>query len=175
MRLYEMASPLLLLTLLGSHACRTPARAVQPEPAPTRASLYLLWRAPGGFAGTGPAVEVQDNGIMHLWTSASGLQPHRAEDWDTERLLSPAQMRELYSLLAAVDFSALPHQDDIGLECYPVLYLELGGDSEEERQIRELRYQTTAQLRPEMDQVLAWFDDELRNLPMTAPSRYCVF
>lgn len=166
-----------IAALLAIQGCRPPAQSTQQEttvaPAPSPAAVsptYLLWRAPGGIAGTGPAVEVQANGIMHAWASTSGLRPHETQGWDIELLLPPDEVDELFDLLAAVDFRALPHPTTGALECYPVLYIEY-----EDRPPITLRYTRPEQLRPEMDQVLAWFDDTLRNQPARAPSRYCVF
>jgi hypothetical protein len=130
---------------------------------------YLLWQAPGGFAGTGPAVEVHGSGIVNLWTSTDGLTLHQATGWDVQIQLSGQEIDELFLLLANVDFASLPHPINIGVECYQRLELEPCSDCEP----IVLEYELPDQLRPEMNEVYAWFDEKLANQPITPPSEFC--
>lgn len=132
---------------------------------------YLLWQAPWGFAGWGPAVEVLGSGIMHVWEQATGQTPFQTANWDREIQLSPGEVEMLLERLAQVDFAALPHPTDGWVECYPRLYLRLCSDCP----MRTLEYMLASQLQPEMNEVYAWFDERLGQDAYVSPSGYCMW
>jgi hypothetical protein len=131
-------------------------------------SGYLLWDRPGGVAGTGPALELED-GSLRLWTNTEALEPRATSDWDFETVLAPEQVNELVRLLLAVDTTDLPHEVPF-LECYPSLYFEGPGG-----ELVDLEYGGADGLLPEMRGVYDWFDALLLEVApsFVGPSAYC--
>jgi hypothetical protein len=76
---------------------------------------------------------------------------------------------DLFSRLAQVNFSSLPHPGSTGFECYPRLYLRLC----EGCAVTTLQYRVPQDLVPEMEWVWAWFDDLLGPDARTNPRNYC--
>jgi hypothetical protein len=132
-------------------------------------SGYLLWDRPGGVAGTGPALELLEDGSLRLWTNTEALGPRATLDWDFETVLAREQVDEIVRLLLAVDTTDLPHEVPF-LECYPSLYFE--GPSGE---LVDLEYGGADGLLPEMQGVYDWFDALLLEVApsFVGPSTYC--
>lgn len=132
-------------------------------------SGYLLWDRPGGVAGTGPALELLEDGSLRLWTNTEALEPRATAEWDFETVLGPEQVNELVRLLLAVDTTDLPHEVPF-LECYPSLYFEGPGG-----ELIDLDYGGADGLLPEMQGVYDWFDALLLEVApsFVGPSAYC--
>lgn len=129
----------------------------------------MLWQAPGGFAGTGPAVRVEDNGAVSIWTSVSELSLDGPSPAPDRRLaLSSYVVESLFSRWSRVDRRGLPHAPNVSSDCYPSVTARRCATCEAET----LRYQGPAQLTPEMNEVWGWFEE---NLPDAQPGRYCAF
>jgi hypothetical protein len=135
-------------------------------------AAYLAWLAPGGFAGTGPAVVVCEKGWADTWTNVSSFPvetpPSSATGTNT---ISTAQADDLFARLAAVDLASLPHTTTVTAECYPSLYLRTCAGCA----AKTLSYNVAAQLVPEMEQVWLWFDQLLGASAATNPRNYCNF
>jgi hypothetical protein len=134
---------------------------------------YLAWDAPGGVAGTGPAVVVSGKGWADTWDSVAGFcldspetPPSNATGTYT---LTKTQTDDLFSRLAAVNVSSLPHSSSLNYECYPVLYFRLC----EGCATTTLEYHVPQQLEPEMDPVWLWFDQLLTASANTNPRNWC--
>jgi hypothetical protein len=132
---------------------------------------YLLWGAPGGFAGTGPALEVLSDGTVHLWEQASQPQPHKTSGWKTTVQLTPSETKAFFALLAAVNFSNLPHSGGPNFECYPFFYYEPCAKCA----AKKVSYDNAGNLKPEMDAVYAWLDKRLQSTTISLPSTYCLW
>jgi hypothetical protein len=133
---------------------------------------WLTWDSPGGVAGTGPAVVVGP-GFMDTWDSTSGWpNPEQPPSSATKTYsLTTAQTDDLFTRLAAVDYSSLPHPSG-WVECYPTLYVRLCKGCTP----RILGYNVPADLLPEMESVFAWFDQYLAASTLrTNPRNYCNF
>ncbi len=129
----------------------------------------MLWQAPGGIVGWGPAVMVSSDGTVRFWTNRRGFTLDDAlsvAPARTERV-SIADVDELFDLWTRVDTSMLPHAGRGG-ECYPVAYVQLmrGG------RVTDLRYTTPMSLLPEMSGVWGWFE---RRYAGDGPQAYCAF
>jgi len=135
--------------------------------------VYVLWKAPGGAAGTGPALELLEDGTLRLWEQTSGLTPHGTADWDYEFTLSHNEQLELVNLLSDIDYGSLPHPE-AGGECYPTYYFESTVQS-----TVTLGYGSASALSPEFDTVYGWIDAYITaNAPdyqAWPPSSYCLF
>ncbi len=84
--------------------------------------------------------------------------------------LSRAQTDDLFSRLASVNFSVLPHAGSPNcIEAYPMLYFRLCQDCA----ATTFGYGTASQLSPEMDQVWAWFDQVIGASANTNPHNWC--
>ncbi len=133
--------------------------------------LLILWDAPAGAAGTGPIIELNRDGTLHLWQNAQFLQNARdlPVRWDIELQLSASQVEEIVSLMQAVDSAALPHETPF-IECYPHLYFDPDGD------VIELQYGNAESMLPEMQEVYDWFDTLLLSEApdQIRPSQYCL-
>lgn len=158
------------LAVPGSDLRITPVDALPPD-APLTTEGYLLWQAPGGFAGTGPAIELLRTGVLRIWKATSQLTPHQTAKWDRELALDPKDVRDLFALLRAVDYSKLPHKTGQWNECYPVFYFEPCTKCKSV----ELRYTTASELLPEMKAVYAAFDVPLKGLLYEPPSGFCPY
>jgi hypothetical protein len=138
--------------------------------APTDPSAYLAWQAPGGGAGTGPAVVVSGAGWADTWNNTPGFSPETPPSSATGTYtLTGAQTDDLFARLVAVNLSSLPHPTTLGYECYPRLYFRLCASCA----TTTLDYDVPQQLGPEMDPVWLWFDQLLGTGTGTNPRTYC--
>jgi len=132
---------------------------------------YLLMQAPAGYAGLGPAVEVQGSGRLRAWKSAPSLQPHPSliPEPDLDVTLSPGQLRGIFDALDAVSWSGLPHKGGSGWECYPTLHYErVAGQA-----TIELQYTAAHELLPELQTVYTLLGAILKPKQIAAPADYC--
>ena len=135
-------------------------------------AAYLAWQAPGGFAGTGPAVAVCGRGWADTWTNVSSFPAETPPSSATGTYtITSTQSDDLFTRLAAVNLASLPHASTTGAECYPALYLRTCATCA----ARTLSYNVAAQLVPEMEQVWLWFDQLLGASAATNPRNYCNF
>jgi hypothetical protein len=133
-------------------------------------AAYLAWTAPGGFAGTGPAVVVCGRGWADTWTSVSSFPVETPPSSATGTYTVPtAQTDDLFTRLSAVDLASLPHATTTSAECYPALYFRSCATCAG----KTLSYKVAAQLVPEMEQVWSWFDQLLGASAATNPRNYC--
>jgi hypothetical protein len=137
----------------------------------------LAWQAPGGFTGMGPMLLIDGSGLARFWEANRGLYDladpgewDRA-DWDYMEELGADAANELFSSLASVDFSNLPHPPTIVGECYPSLKLRLCETCE----ILSLDYSAARDLLPELASTYRWIDERLCRGIDTAmlPGAYC--
>jgi hypothetical protein len=131
---------------------------------------YVLWQAPGGVAGTGPALELLEDGSLRLWQRTDPFSVRDTSGWDLALSLTPEENDELIGLFLAVDDSDLPHDVPFA-ECYPRVYFEGPGDA-----LMQIQYDGAAALSPEFDEVYAWLSSYLAaNAPgyTTVPAVYC--
>jgi hypothetical protein len=83
---------------------------------------------------------------------------------------SRAQTDELFSRLAQVNFSVLPHPGSGScIEAYPALYFRLCQDCA----ATTFKYDSASRLSPEMDPVWAWFDQLIGASANTNPHNWC--
>ncbi|HEX7507543.1 MAG TPA: hypothetical protein VF550_12270, partial [Polyangia bacterium] len=135
-------------------------------------AAYLAWLAPGGFAGTGPAVVVCGRGWADTWTTVNSFPPEVPPSSATGTYtVTTTQADDLFSRLALVDLTSLPHATTIAAECYPTLYLRTCATCA----ATTLSYHVAAQLLPEMERVWMWFDQLLGASAATNPRNYCNF
>jgi len=146
---------------------------IPPREPPRHPDALLLWSAPGGFAGTGPALRITGGGSAAFvgeapydlaWESAT---PDHAEE------LGIDAADELFDMLEAVDWSGLPHGGGGGADCYPSFYLRMCEGCDE----IVLTYHTPGQLEPELTEVYSWLVTRLcRGLErQQLPDSYCVW
>ena len=150
---------------------------------PRRPDAYLAWQAPGGFAGTGPAITVSGNGEVNMWGEIDGFPPAEGPEQvpRTTYVLSETSVDELFGRWAATDTSTLPHATSWA-ECYPSVWVRLctdeGTDECAPTEINEDYYRAEA-LAPEMEAVWQWFDAVLPSSLETPhdnnPRGYCAF
>ncbi len=135
--------------------------------------VYVLWQAPGGAAGTGPALELLEDGTLRLWEQTAALTAHDTTGWDYEFSLGFEEQLELVNLLSDVDYAALPHPAT-GWECYPSYHFESSAQS-----AVSLDYGSASALRPELDAVYVWLDAFVTarapDYQSWLPSSYCEF
>jgi hypothetical protein len=137
------------------------------------AGARMLWQAPGGFAGTGPAVMVDADGTVRLWESASGVTLASPSEPTRTLHVTAGQAADLFARWAAVDRTGLPHSGG-SADCYGVASYR-PCDAIDCR-VESVMFQTAAQLSPELDPVRQWFDDVVVDRSTAAyPSRYCRF
>jgi hypothetical protein len=137
---------------------------------PSYPNAYLAWQAPGGVAGTGPAVVVGGQGWADTWENVKGFSPETPPSSATGTYtLTRTQADDLFSRLASVNVSSLPHPTTLGYECYPRLYFRLC----EGCATTTLNYPAPQALAPEMDPVWLWFDQLLGKDAFTNPRSYC--
>jgi hypothetical protein len=133
--------------------------------------VYVLWQAPGGGAGTGPALELLEDGTLRLWEQTTEFAPRDTTGWDHEFSLTFNEQLELVNLLSDVDYASLPHPATGG-ECYPSYYFASTVQS-----TVTLDYGKASALSPEFDTVYAWLDAYITtNAPdyqSWRPSSYC--
>jgi hypothetical protein len=126
---------------------------------PSPSGSYLLWQ--GSFRDTavgavGAALEVFADGTVNLWAGTTGLQPHATDHWSTQLSLPTADVMQLFTLLANVDFGILPHEGT-EVDCKNRLYLELNPQAPP----TTITYKSANNLRPEMDAVYRWMEQHL--------------
>jgi hypothetical protein len=135
----------------------------------TYPTAYLSWEAPGGAAGTGPAVVV-GSGWADTWDNVVGFSPETPPSSATGTYtLSTTQTDDLFARLASVNMSSLPRATTLGYECYPRLYFRLCTGCA----ATTLNYSVPQQLAPDMDPVWLWFDQLLGASASTNPRSYC--
>jgi len=117
----------------------------------------LIWTAPGGFAGLGPALVIEGNGLAQHWSSSPGDPDPASTSPDYEKNLGTEETDELFRMLEAINYSALPHETMPGWDCYPSLQLSLCEGCETIR----LDYNGVEELRPEMNLVYSWLNERL--------------
>ena len=139
-------------------------------------TAWLAWELPGGAAGTGPAVVVSaSTGWAGTWDNVAGFlgsssSPRPTTEANQNYSPSRAQTDDLFSRLAQVNFSVLPHPGSAScIEAYPALYFRLCQDCA----ATTFRYDSASQLSPEMDPVWAWFDGVLGATANTNPHNWC--
>lgn len=123
---------------------------------PSPSNSYLLWQGLFGKTGVGAALEVFADGTVNLWAGTTGLQPHKTQNWSTQLKLPNADVMDLFTLLANVDFSILPHAGT-EIDCQNKLYLELNP----QRPPILIDYKNANNLKPEMDAVYQWIEQHL--------------
>jgi hypothetical protein len=134
---------------------------------------YILWQAPGGYAGQGPAVEILADGTVRLWDQISEQQAGKTAGWKKELKLSD-QVQQLFFLLDSIKTRDLPHKGSSGGECYPMLVYRPCANCAKQT----IRYNVPADLLPEMQPVYNWFKDVLAKEVGSStelPPSYCPF
>lgn len=150
------------------NACPPDRPFIAEGPCPSRGAV-MLWQAPGGFAGTGPAVRVEDSGAVSIWNSTVELTLDGPSPAPDRRLtLSSSVAEALFTRWSRVDRRGLPHAPNVSSDCYPSVTVRRCATCAAET----LRYQGPAQLTPEMNEVWGWFGE---NVPDAQPGRYCAF
>lgn len=133
----------------------------------------MLWQAPGGFAGTGPAVMVDADGTVRVWENSHGVDLASPSTPTRTLHVSEAAARTLFARWSMVDRSALPHSG-VGGECSGRASYRACGDAS--CRVEQVMFTNAAQLAPEMDGVRMWFDDNLAGETSSAhPASYCRF
>lgn len=138
-------------------------------------TAYLAWEVPGGVAGTGPAIVVNaSDGWVGTWDNVAGFlgSPTPVTPSNPTRIqsLTRGQTDNLFSRLASVNVSSLPHPMSIDFhEAYPALYFRLCQDCA----ATTLKYESAKQLAPEMDPVWLWFDQVLGADSLSNPRDWC--
>jgi hypothetical protein len=139
-------------------------------------TAFLAWEAPGGAAGTGPAVLVQGIGYAITWDNVPGFIGSTPDTGPTSGVssgnysLTRAQTDDLFTRLAAVNISVLPHAMSISFhEMYPRLYFRLCQDCA----ATALTYDSAKQLVPEMEPVWSWFDGLVGATANANPRNWC--
>lgn len=150
------------------NACPPDRPFVSMGPCPDRGAV-MLWQAPGGFAGTGPAVRVRSDGEVWIWRSAPELMLTGTTPIpDSTLRVSPELAADLFTRWDRVNLSGLPHGPSAAADCYPSVTVQRCATCMPVR----LRYTSPAQLSPEMTEVWAWFD---ANAPASRPRTFCAF
>lgn len=145
-----------------------PPRDVAPPTSPY-ADAWMVWQAPGGFAGTGPAVLVRGSGEVQTWASVSGFDPSGTPPaGSTRTTLGFGFADALFAAWNGASTALLPHGTGTSSECYPTVSVRLCATCVVQRHT----YNSADQLLPELRQVFDWF---ARNVPGTNPERFCRF
>lgn len=134
---------------------------------------YLAWQAPAGTRNRGPALVVAQGasggGTVLTWDSVDLFPPEMpVSGYAGSYTVTADVMKDLFTRLANVDFSSLPHPASV-VECSPRLYF---------RQCKNcpatlLNYNRASQLVPEIESVWSWFDSVLTAASPTNPRNYC--
>jgi hypothetical protein len=133
------------------------------------ATALLTWQGPKISTNKGPAILISGAGLVSTWTDVQGFLPDALPPYTPDTsTLTPAQVDDLFTRLASVDFSQLPHPGAKG-DCSPWLYFRLCDTCV----ATGLYYDTAAELAPEMEPVWAWFDQLLTATAATNPRNYC--
>jgi hypothetical protein len=135
------------------------------------ATALLTWQGSAISTSKGPAILISGAGWAYTWTNVQGFlpdyPPYTPYTPDTSTL-TPAQVDDLFTRLASVDFSQLPHLGAKG-DCSPWLYFRPCDTCV----ATGVHYDTAAELAPEMEPVWAWFDQLLTATATTNPRNYC--
>jgi hypothetical protein len=148
--------------------CAVECEIPNPEDGPIFSGARLTWQAPGGFAGHGPAVIVDDGGLVRVWDETPEFAPAStpATPPDREIDLGFPRTDQLFLRILAAETAALPH-DGPWNECYPQFhFIECEGCDP-----IQIDYSTPSQIRPELDCVIEWFG----RLPGVDPGAWCDF
>jgi len=133
----------------------------------------MLWQAPGGFAGTGPAVMVDADGTVRVWENSRGVDLASPSTPTRTLHVTEAAASDLFARWSMVDRSVLPHRSSAG-ECSGMAVYRACGDAS--CRVEQVLFTNAAQLAPEMDPVRMWFDDNLAGEASSAhPASYCRF
>jgi hypothetical protein len=133
----------------------------------------MLWQAPGGFAGTGPAVMVDADGTVRVWDNTHGVDLASPSTPTRTLHVTEAAVRDLFARWSMVDRSGLPHSGSAG-ECSGSAEYRACGDAS--CRVERVMFTNAAQLAPEMDPVRMWFDVALAGETSSAhPASYCRF
>jgi len=133
------------------------------------ATALLTWQGPAISTNKGPAILISGAGLVSTWTDVQGFLPDGLPPYTPDTsTLTAAQVDDLFTRLASVDFSQLPHPGTKG-DCSPWLYFR----SCDTCVATGLHYDTAAELAPEMEPVWAWFDQLLTATAATNPRNYC--
>jgi hypothetical protein len=127
----------------------------------------MAWQAPGGFAGTGPAVVVTSDGTVRVYRDVSQFDP-TAPPPPADRTLrvSVSDSDALFMQWFNTSTPGLPHANSGVSDCYPRVYTRLCGSCTP----RDIRYHAPTNLLPEMENVWRWFD---AHVPDASPRGYC--
>lgn len=154
---------------VGAGDVSTPDTKPAADASPT-ATSYMFWQSPGGFARTGPAVEVYGDGTIRLWKSSKEQAATVTSGWDKEIKTSPTLVNGLFALLAKVNFSKLPHAVSPKAECWPSLYWISCPTCKPVI----LQHNKVSGIKPELDPVLNWFKTNLSGKwEGSLPHQYC--
>jgi len=131
----------------------------------------LIWQAPGGFIGQGPALEVLDDGTIHVWDQVMQFDPLQPPATFARTIqVSDSQIADLYARWSHTDTSSLPHPIGPAAEGYPSLYVRDCAVCT----ATTISYFGATQLEPEMESVWSWFDTALAGEPATnRPRDFC--
>jgi hypothetical protein len=129
----------------------------------------MMWSAPGGFAGTGPAIVVTSRGAVLEWDNVGAFMPDGPYPPPSRTLhFSIAETDDLFNRWFNTPSPGLPHMVPGGNECYPSVYTRLCDTCTS----RQINYNVPSAMLPEMDSVWAWFD---AHTPGASPRGYCAF
>lgn len=133
----------------------------------------MLWEAPGGFAGTGPAVVVDADGTVRVWENTRGVDLESPSAPTRTLRVTEAAARDLFARWSMVDRSMLPHGGSSG-ECSGRASYRACGDAS--CRVESVMFTNAAQLAPEMNPVRMWFEEFLPGEAGSAhPATYCQF
>jgi hypothetical protein len=149
--------------------CDDAGAADAATPAP---GARMLWQAPGGFAGTGPAVMVDADGTVRVWDSTRGVELASPSAPSRTEHVTPAAAADLFARWARVDRAGLPHAGGAG-ECSGLASYRACADAS--CRVDSVMFTAAAQITPEMNEVRSWFDDNLAGDTMAHPADYCRF
>jgi hypothetical protein len=133
----------------------------------TFTSPYLLWQ--GAFSsGVGAALEILPDGTVNLWAGTTLLQPHKTSSPSTVLKLTPSQVQDLFTLLNTIDFAKLPHTGS-GKDCQNQFHLENWPTAA----TVDLAYKNAGELKPELDAVYLWLQQNIMPTQILLPNGYC--
>jgi hypothetical protein len=138
----------------------------------TYSTAWLAWEAPGGAAGTGPAVVVGGSGFIDTWTNVAYFSPETPpSNAVSSATLTRAQTDDLFARIATVNLSSLPHTTSAWVECESMFYYRACQGCA----AVTLKYNVPAQASPEMDPVWLWFDQVIGATTSANPRNFCNF
>lgn len=133
----------------------------------------MLWQAPGGFTGMGPAVMVDADGTVRVWDTTRGVDLASPAAPTRTLNVTEAAARDLFSRWTMADRSSLPHSGSSG-ECSGRVSFRSCEDAS--CRVESFNFSNAAQLAPELDPVRMWFEDNLASETRSAhPATYCQF